>query len=158
MEFEVRVETVGRRYIATAQGRASVENLKEVAFPLSGQAWDFLKAHPEIPTTGVNIWVYWDDATGELFLTKEGLPFEPGAEVLEPFESDGAVVCSYTPGGTVARADVTGPYDLIPDAHLAIRKWVKENGHTLAGPNWEVYGPWNEDPTDDRCEVFYQLA
>ena len=35
------------------------------------------------------------------------------------------------------------------------------HGHTLAGPNWEIYGhwvdEWNRDPTKIRTEVFYLL-
>ena len=25
--------------------------------------------------------------------------------------------------------------------------WVRENGRRLAGPSWEVYGHWSDDPT-----------
>jgi hypothetical protein len=47
-------------------------------------------------------------------------------------------------------------------AHQAIRDWCSAHNLQLAGPNWEVYGhwqnEWNTDPAKIRTDVFYQLA
>jgi effector-binding domain-containing protein len=82
---------------------------------------------------------------------------EVGVQVPGPFEGDGRVVCSATPGGTAARALHVGPYDKLGDAHDAVRLWCRKNNHPIAGPNWEVYGDWNEDPNQLETEVFYLL-
>jgi effector-binding domain-containing protein len=48
------------------------------------------------------------------------------------------------------------------EAHNAIRRWCASNGHTLSGPNWEVYGhwqdAWNIHPSQLRTDVYYLLA
>ena len=40
---------------------------------------------------------------------------------------------------------------------MAVREWCAEQGHTLAGPNWEVYGDWTDNPAELRTDVFYLL-
>jgi hypothetical protein len=36
------------------------------------------------------------------------------------------------------------------------------NNHSLAGPNWEIYGHWQREwdtnPSQIRTDVYYQLA
>jgi effector-binding domain-containing protein len=72
------------------------------------------------------------------------------------------VVGSATPAGTVAATTHFGPYGLLCQAHEAIRLWCANNGYTLAGPNWEIYGhwkdEWNTDPTKITTDVFYLLV
>jgi effector-binding domain-containing protein len=35
--------------------------------------------------------------------------------------------------------------------------WCKSQGYALAGPFWEVYGDWSDNPTEVRTDVFYLL-
>ncbi len=100
-----------------------------------------------LPHPGRNLALYLDD---EIHL-------EVGVEVFEPFEGDERVSSSSTPAGTVATTVHMGAYDRLHEAHVAIRQWCSENGHTLAGPNWEVYGHWDDDPAKLRTDVFYLL-
>ena len=55
-----------------------------------------------------------------------------------------------------------GPYGQLRGAHEAIHRWCGNNGYTLAGPSWEVYGhwedAWNSDPSKIRTDVFYLLV
>jgi effector-binding domain-containing protein len=67
------------------------------------------------------------------------------------------VVASVLPAGQAATTVHRGPYDRLGDAHRAIRTWCAKNGHDLAGPRWEVYGDWRDDPADLETEVFYLL-
>jgi effector-binding domain-containing protein len=85
------------------------------------------------------------------------LVIEVGVQVPGPFDSPGPVVCSATPGGTAARAVHVGPYDRLGEAHDAIREWCKQNNHPIAGPFWEVYGHWNDNPNQLRTDVYYLL-
>jgi hypothetical protein len=32
-----------------------------------------------------------------------------------------------------------------------------DHHYTLAGPNWEIYGDWNDQPDQLRTDVFYLL-
>jgi hypothetical protein len=65
---------------------------------------------------------------------------------------------SSTPAGTVATTVYFGPYDRMGPAHEAILRWTRENGRKLAGPSWEVYGHWNDDPAKVRTDIFYLLS
>jgi len=83
-------------------------------------------------------------------------------ELFGPFTEQGEVVRSATPGGTVASVTYLGPYGGLGSAHKAICDWCKAGDCRLAGPNWEIYGhwqrEWNDDPSQIRTDVFYQLA
>ena len=94
---------------------------------------------------GVNIAYYSKcDSAGELDV-------ECGVQV----ESGGN---SWTPAGRVATIVYAGPYDRMKAAHDEIHRWAREHGHKLAGPSWEVYGHWNEDPAKLQTNIFYLLA
>src|SRR5262249_45908379 len=87
---------------------------------------------------------------------------EVGVELDAPFPGYGEVVGSSTPAGPVATTVHCGPYARLHEAHEAIRLWCRDNGYTLAGPQWEVYGhwkeEWNNDPTMICTDVFYLLV
>ena len=63
-----------------------------------------------------------------------------------------------TPAGAVATTVYWGPYDKMGPAHEAIHKWARENSRKLAGPSWEIYGHWSDDPAKLRTDIFYLLA
>jgi effector-binding domain-containing protein len=83
-------------------------------------------------------------------------------ELYGPLIEDGEVVLSATPAGAVASITHLGPYRGLGAAHDAIRQWCIARNHSLAGPNWEIYGhwksEWNTDPSQIRTDVYYQLA
>jgi hypothetical protein len=79
--------------------------------------------------------------------------FEIGCGV--QLESGGNAV---TPAGLVATTVYFGPYDQMHPAHAAIHRWVRESGHKLAGPSWEVYGHWTDDSAKLRTDIFYLVA
>jgi len=91
-----------------------------------------------------------------LYLDDE-INLECGVEVEQPFDGNDQVFCSRTPGGLVATTSHLGPYHLLGEAHMAIRNWCAEQGHVLAGPNWEIYGHWSDDPAQLQTDVFYLL-
>jgi hypothetical protein len=89
--------------------------------------------------------------------------FYPGAGVAGEFEIGCGVQLesggnASTPAGLVATTVYFGPYEQMSRAHEAIHRWAGENGHKLAGPSWEVYGHWNDDPAKLRTDIFYLLA
>ncbi|HEX4962175.1 MAG TPA: hypothetical protein VF173_15170 [Thermoanaerobaculia bacterium] len=51
-----------------------------------------------------------------------------------------------------------GPYERLGGAHDAVRHWCAEHKLALAGPLWELYGHWEEDPAKLRTDVFYLVA
>jgi effector-binding domain-containing protein len=91
-------------------------------------------------------------------LYKDDVPnVELGAEVSEPFEAVGRVVCSTLPGGRVATTLHRGAYEKIGSAHEAVIAWCDANGLERTGVRWEIYGHAVDDPADQEVEVFYLL-
>jgi hypothetical protein len=40
-------------------------------------------------------------------------------------------------------------------AHDAVRRFAEGRALKLAGPRWEIYGHWHDDPRELETEVFY---
>lgn len=77
--------------------------------------------------------------------------------VRAPFVPAGAVVPLETPAGPAATTTHYGEYGGIGQANAAILEWCRSNGRTPAGPSWEVYGHWHDDPAQLRTDVYYLL-
>jgi effector-binding domain-containing protein len=150
MTYEVQVNEVSPQLLAAARGHSNPRNYLSHLFELLDEVWAFLKANPQIKHEGSNVFLYFDK-------DDNGMPVEAGVTVTAPFESDGKVVCSAIPGGTVATVVHIGPYEKLPEAHSALRDWCKDNRRRWAGPAWEIYGHWNDDPNKLRTDVFYLL-
>lgn len=98
--------------------------------------------------TGKNIVVYLDDA----------MTIQVGVELFEAIEPFGRVKLLATPGGRAATAAHFGEYSCLGETHNEIQRWCKAQGLDLAGPSWEIYGHWEDDPAKRRTDVFYLLA
>ena len=150
MEYDIRVERLGSRPLAVVRRRASLPELSKVIPDACGTVWNVVRAQ-KIPGAGRHVALYWD----------EEFNLEIGVELDAPFAGHGEVVGSATPAGTVATAVHFGPYNQLPVAHQAIRRWCADHGYALAGPNWEIYGhwihEWCDDPSKIRTDVFYLL-
>ena len=146
MEYQVSVQRVESQPTAVVRCRAKQSELSTVIPAICGEVWAFARS-AQLPRPGRHVAVYFD---GEINL-------ECGVEVTAPFVGNDRVVCSGTPAGTVATAAHFGPYGRLGEAHRAICDWCAANGQALAGPNWEVYGHWDDDPAKLRTDVYYLL-
>jgi effector-binding domain-containing protein len=148
MEYDVRLDQVSSRPLAVVRRRASPQELARVVPDACGTVWSVVRAQ-KITGAGRHIALYWDDQ----------INLEVGVELDTPFGGHGEVVGAATPAGAVATAVHFGPYARLGEAHQAIRQWCANQGYTLAGPNWEIYGhwqdEWNKDPAKIRTDVFY---
>jgi effector-binding domain-containing protein len=97
---------------------------------------------------GGNVMLYLEDAGA----------VEVGVELISACTLDGSVIRSALPAGPVAWTVHRGPYDQLGRAHARLTRWCAEQGRELAGPRWEVYGDWREDPAELETEVYYLLA
>lgn len=88
-----------------------------------------------------------------------GTTIEVGVVVDRRFTetSPTGVRCSELPAGKVARTVHLGHYHRISEAHTAVRRWCAEQGETLVGPSWEIYGDWTDDPRQLESHVLYLL-
>ncbi len=150
MIYEVSRQQVVPQPLAVIKLVAAQAALPHVLPKACGEVWNFIRA-AKIEGAGRLVALY----TGG---TLDALDVECGAEVGGPFTSDGHVVLSATPGGPVAVAIHFGPYHLLGQAHNAVRDWCRAQGLTLAGPSWEVYDHWTDDPTKLRTDVYYLLT
>ena len=151
MAYDIRVEQATSRPLAVVRRRASLPELSKVVPEACGTVWGLIRAQ-QVTGAGRNVAVYLDDQ----------INLEVGVELDAPFAEDGDVVRSGTPAGPVATTTHYGPYGQLHEAHEAVQLWCANNGHTLAGPNWEIYGhwqdAWNDDPSKIVTEVCYLLA
>jgi effector-binding domain-containing protein len=151
MEYEVRFEQQQGRPLAVVRRRARRQELAKVVPDACGLVWNVVRSQ-QIPGAGRHVAVYLDDQ----------INLEIGVELEAPFAGHGEVIGSTTPAGPVATTTHYGPYQLLHKAHEAIHRWCADNGCTLAGPSWEIYGhwrdEWNCDPNKITTDVYYLLV
>ncbi|HET6371799.1 MAG TPA: GyrI-like domain-containing protein [Candidatus Polarisedimenticolia bacterium] len=146
----VHLEDMEPTALAVVQRRVSAPELARAVPECCGRVWKTLQAQGV--QGGRNVAVYWDGT----------IRLEAGVEVPAPFTEENGVVRSATPGGRVAVVTHLGPYSGLGRAHAAVREWARSSGHRLTGPNWEVYGhwqdTWNTDASLIRTDVCYQVG
>jgi hypothetical protein len=151
MGYVIRLEQHSGRPLAVVRRRAVPQDLSKVVPDGCGTVWGVVRAQ-QIAGAGRHVAVYLDGV----------INLEVGVELDAPFGGFGEVIGSTTPSGLVATTTHHGPYGQLHQAHAAITQWCANNGHTLAGPNWEIYGhwqdAWNCDPSQITTDVFYLLV
>ena len=150
MEYLVRLETLTcSTPAAIVRRRAKIPELPKVVPEACGIVWKMIRARQI--KGGRHVALYLDDQ----------INLEVGVELESPIAGDDELIASSLPVGRVATTTHFGPYQQLPLSHQAIRDWCAKNGHALAGPNWEVYGhwedAWNKDPSKIRTDVYYLL-
>lgn len=147
---EVRVAHADAVPLAVVRRQARASELSTIVPESCGVVWSWLRARQL--RGGRHVAIYWDGA----------IRLEVGVEVIDSIADGGEVVRSATPAGRTASVVHLGPYHQLGTAHQAIRDWCTSHNLPLAGPNWEIYGHWqdgwNANPSLIRTEVFYQLA
>ena len=140
MAYVIEARRVAAQPIAVVRGRAARASLPKTIRGLFDAFYSNFTGK-----AGLNI-VYYPGScdNGEMDI-------ECGVQV----ESGGN---SQTPAGIVATTAYFGPYDRMGPAHDAIHQWGRTNGHVLAGPSWEVYGHWSDDPSQLRTDIFYLMG
>jgi hypothetical protein len=99
---------------------------------------------------GQNIFIY-------RALTADQLTVDFCVGVTAPFTAVGAVVPIETPHGVAAMTTHHGDYGRLGEANAAILAWCRANDRRRAGPSWEVYGHWTDDPAQLRTDVYFLL-
>ena len=146
MAYNVELVQVAPQLTAVVRTQAKQVDLPKVVPQLCGEVWSFCKTL-QMPRPGRHVALYLDCV----------MNIEVGVEVYQVFAGNGRVVCSSLPTGTAATAAHLGPYNKLGDAHDAVRDWAAKNGHLVAGPSWEIYGHWSDDPAKLRTDVFWLL-
>ncbi|MDE0660289.1 MAG: GyrI-like domain-containing protein [Gammaproteobacteria bacterium] len=150
MNLDIELVDAEQRTIAAVRARLAMADIPAKIFPLMDRVWAFIRNNG-IEGFGHNIWLYGMPSGGEVDV-------EIGVQVPEAFEASDDIVCSHTPAGKAARAIHRGDYAELPRVNQALVSWCHENGQTLAGRCWEIYGDWAEDPAKRRTEVYHLVA
>jgi effector-binding domain-containing protein len=99
-----------------------------------------------------------DEQWQNVMLYKDDTPdVEVGVLAARPFEPAGRVISSVLPGGEAATAIHRGDYAALGATHAAVLDHVRAHGREPAGPRWEIYGHWREDPSELETEIFWLL-
>jgi effector-binding domain-containing protein len=149
-EYAVTTQTARPRPIAAVRARLPIRDVSRRFAEYLNQVYAASRSGA-IELDGQNIFVYSGDAGGEA-----DVEFGVGAK--RTFTGTGAVVLSATPSGRVATTTHWGDYAGLGAAHHAVVRWCESQGLALAGPRWEVYGHWSDDPATRRTDVYYLLA
>jgi effector-binding domain-containing protein len=147
MTVHVEIRQVSADPIAVVRRRARQDQLAQAIPDACGRVWNFVRASG-YADAGRHIAVYLD---GEI-------NFECGVEATPSFVSGEDVYLSATPAGLAAHAVHIGPYNRLGDTHGAILAWCAQHNHRIAGPSWEIYGHWSDDPSQLTTDIFYLLA
>jgi effector-binding domain-containing protein len=151
---EALIATARPRLLAAVRRQATVATIGP--FIRTSGVWDRMKTRG-IKSTGHNVVIYWAKP-GEGLGTPGGLPVDIGAEITEPFESDDALQCVSTPSGRFISVIHLGPVDQIAAAYDAIVSYCHAEGPKLAGPYWEFYGHWTDEPDKFETTVYWSLV
>src|SRR5436190_20572610 len=111
MEYEIRLEQLASQPVAVVRRQARPSELSKVVPAACGTVWNVVRSQ-KIAGAGRHVAIYWDCM----------INLEVGVELEAPFAGHGEVVGSATPGGPVATAVHSGPYNLLGNAHQAIRQ------------------------------------
>jgi effector-binding domain-containing protein len=142
----IELVTTAERATAVVRCATSWDQFPSLWRELLDDVYAFL-ATSEVRQEGHNVMLFLDDVPN----------VEVGVEVSGAFTPAGRVVPSVLPAGEVAVTVHRGPYERLDDAHRAVREWCAANGRVPAGPRWEVYGDWHDDPARLETEVYYLL-
>jgi effector-binding domain-containing protein len=82
---------------------------------------------------------------------------EPGVLVSGAFSPAGDVVSSELPAGRAAYFLLRGSFEGLPGAWKTLLDWCAAEKLTLAGVNWEIYGPWQDVEPDQLETALYAL-
>ena len=146
MANPIGLEEVRPQQLVAVIGEVAMADIPAKMMTKMDAVWAFVRAHG-ITGTGHNVWLYRPRPDGRMDV-------EVGVQVAAPVAVEGDVVLRQTPGGTAAHTFHYGEYDALPGVYRAVFEWCAENGHALAGVNWEVYGDWHDDPAKRRTDVY----
>jgi effector-binding domain-containing protein len=150
MSYSVEIVHVAEQLLAASRQRTTLKRVSQDIRRLLDAPWALIRKRPDLRRDGHNVAVYWSTAG-------EG-SVEVGVQIVRTFEETDLVICSATPKGLVATTTHFGPYGELGRAHDAVCEWCAREGRRLAGPCWEIYGDWIDDPSRLRTDVQYLLA
>jgi effector-binding domain-containing protein len=146
----VELRTVAPRPTAVVSQTTTWKEFPGLWGQLLDEVYGFVRPRPELaPEEGPEIW-------RNVFLYLDDQPtVEIGVLAARSFDPHGRVVPSQLPGGQVATATHRGDYAEMGRTHQAVNDFIAARNLRRAGPSWEIYGHWREDPAELETEIYY---
>ncbi len=145
--YVVSTSIVASRPILAVRARLTVAELPTQIPALLHRVYDAVAGQDLLD--GQNVVVY--RGLGPAFDVEIGVGLK---RATGPWEG---LAVTETPAGEAAHTTHWGEYSAIPRAHDAVFAWCIANERALAGPSWEVYGHWSDDPAGRRTDVYHLL-
>ena len=146
---DCKIVTTERRPIAVVRVKARMNELREAQQASRARLTEVL------PTLGVSqrehSCTLWRPPVDGV------LDMEPGVLVSGAFSPAGDVVSSELPAGRAAYFLLRGSFEGLPGAWKTLLDWCAAEKLTLAGVNWEIYGPWQDVEPDQLETALYAL-
>ncbi len=146
MNIEI-VETPARFRLHGIGEIVEDERYGEVGLRLMNEMWQAVKA-AEIPTTGINHWVYLPD--GRMFVGVE-LRDPQSLSVPDPLEP-----LEFELGRYMKHVHV-GPYQALPQKWTELKAELAARGEDIGSPSLEVYGHHCDDPSKQETTILIGL-
>jgi effector-binding domain-containing protein len=128
---EFKIERREPLHTAVVRRSAGYEGLMEAIGSAFGTVFPALAVRGVAPLS-MPLIHYTDMAAAEV-------GFEGGAVVAEPVIAGDGIEPGELPGGDVATAVHSGPYEELPSSHAALTAWIAAQGRQPAGAPWEEY-------------------
>lgn len=145
--YQVSTSVSAARPLLAVRARLTADELPSQIPGLLKQVYDAVAGRGVLD--GQNVIVYRG--------TGPRLDVELGVGLKQKIDPPAGLVCVETPAGEAAHTTHWGEYSGIARANEAIIAWCMANERALAGPSWEVYGHWSDDPARRRTDVYYLL-
>jgi len=151
VSYEFRVLQTPERQLMAVHDQVRGGGLPQKIRGNLDQVWAYLRANGANTQHNVVVYRDFDRAAGVMTL-------DVGVQVETALPGNGAVVPVTTPGGLVVTTVHLGPYNKLGDASSALHEFCRTHDHPIAGPTWEEYGDWSDDPSKLRTDVFVLVA
>ncbi len=149
MTYSVTEQVVEPRALAATRARLPINQVSRTFTNYLTPVYETARAIG-LKLDGQNVFIYENDDAGAADVTF-------GVGVVAPFAGHAPLIAAHTPEGSAAHVTHWGDYGGLGAAHGAVVEWCKENGKQLAGPRWEVYGHWSDNPAEVRTDIYYLL-
>jgi len=149
----VIIETVTPRLTAVIAQTTNWEEFPKLWSQLLDEVYTFVRASSDLAAEAGS-----SPAWQNIMLYKDQKPnVEIGVLAPRPFKPGWRIIASHLPGGNAAMAVHRGDYAQLSTTHDVVRRYVEAHGLQPAGPRWEIYGHWRENPDELETEIYYLL-
>jgi GyrI-like small molecule binding domain len=146
MNIEI-IEAPIRFHLYGISGVVENERYGEVGFRLMNEMWRAVKG-AEVPTTGINHWVYLPDHRMFVGVELRSPSQPPPSAPLEPLEFELPRYLKHVH---------VGPYQMLPQKWQALKAELVARGEVIGSPSLEVYGHHGDDPAKLETTILIGL-